>query len=45
MDVNSGERCSKIYNSDLTNEIAHGRTMDRPLMRWIYAWCPRRRRR
>ena len=27
MDVNSGERWSKIYISDLTNEIVHGRTM------------------
>ncbi len=27
MDVNSDERWSKIYIIDLTNEIAHGRTM------------------
>jgi hypothetical protein len=27
MDANSGEPWSEIYISDLTNEIAHGRTM------------------
>lgn len=32
MDANSGEPWSEMDISDLTNEIAHGRTMAEPLV-------------
>jgi hypothetical protein len=32
MDANSGEPWSEMDISDLTNEIAHGRTMAKPLV-------------